>query len=879
MRSIWRTAMMCSLVIVSCPLVSGAARGESTHRLYEGITAFIHNTDGKDFNITLTVRDLNVYETGPREILCKVYDPEGHAVVRRIIEDDGVKSKSFLPPMGAWDHEAWYYAFCYSKGIQPMIRWSAFSAPDRLQAIAKRTFPLKIKGSKKGIYRLQLVGCIDHYVTLKVDPELTYAVAGQTDWLHGHGDSWRKSYVYLPRGVKGLHVMFAEYDLPRSRKLRITAPDGKVLHETQAKGAYTANAIDFDKPMDDQVLLVEVSKGPGDFLLGLKLRFGRDPEVRQRGERAVTAALAPDKATAKAVRNGALYHDNRLFWHPFQIRFHKWLKKLPEESFVVKDADGNVVAPTPDLVPKKGKKPQPSLPSLPNFIPVNGPYWRPTPCDRIMHHYRAHRNRQALNVALKDLHSGLRSIGPGDYVAVAVGGAFANMGYEFSNYAWHYWRPAWRILKEPDTPEDVKKIVREAFLLAGDRLAFCRTWARVNGNSFAQVVSALRYCSEGTGDPMQKQLFETYWQRFSEGGWGDRVGIGPSGPVQEGFAYAFHYGSYVLTTWKSVLTDIPDQRMQKVYDRIRTWYSYTLADERVPAGPWSARTSHYPHWQIESDGPFKWKGLPGPDFTIDVNDGHEFFAARRKNYYALTYHGRLSPKWESHAHFGQSGFGGGILCQLQIPGRGIVLASTLNGDYGEGMDISEWRNFHLFTLAGVEADGTPFVAGDSEHLDARLAKNVVTGSGEIRNSTLGCSRSFTFDNDGITCSVQLRKTSYDDLLGLWLKNKLRGKVKEALEILPFIPRQVSGPKRKREPTLVTLLDAKGKTIGTLTEKPQITSSVIIDRGGFGVRIVLSKPHPASRGRNNTVQIHLADGITEAEKVSLKYRLEPFLDEK
>ena len=38
----------------------------------------------------------------------------------------------------------------------------------------------------------------------------------------------------------------------------------------------------------------------------------------------------------------------------------------------------------------------------------------------------------------------------------------------------------------------------------------------------------------------------------------------------------------------------------------------------LAAGPWSARTAYYPHWQIETDGPFAWKGLPGPDFTVSV---------------------------------------------------------------------------------------------------------------------------------------------------------------------------------------------------------------------------------------------------------------------
>src|SRR5215204_1071276 len=161
--------------------VASSSLAQSTHRLQDGITAFVHNADGKDFNVHLTIRDINLFETGPRELLVKVYDPAGTPVVRKVIPDDGVVSKAFLPPIGAWDHEAWYYAYCYMKGTQPMIRWSAFSEPDRLASVAKRDFAFPVKGGKKGIYRVLIVGCIDHYVTLKIDPALPHAFAGHPD--------------------------------------------------------------------------------------------------------------------------------------------------------------------------------------------------------------------------------------------------------------------------------------------------------------------------------------------------------------------------------------------------------------------------------------------------------------------------------------------------------------------------------------------------------------------------------------------------------------------------------------------------------------------------------------------------------------------------
>src|SRR6185295_8946787 len=131
---------------------------------------------------------------------------------------------------------------------------------------------------------------------------------------------------------------------------------------------------------DDKLLTVEVSKGDNDFLMGIKFRLPKDAEVTHRGERVVAAAFAPDPATAKAAQGGAIYHDGRVFWHPFQVRFHDWLAKLKASDFDVRDDKGKPATPVPDKASKLAQ-----LPTRPDFLPVNGRYWKPTTCDVIMH--------------------------------------------------------------------------------------------------------------------------------------------------------------------------------------------------------------------------------------------------------------------------------------------------------------------------------------------------------------------------------------------------------------------------------------------------------------------------------------------------------------
>ena len=61
--------------------------------------------------------------------------------------------------------------------------------------------------------------------------------------------------------------------------------------------------------------------------------------------------------------------------------------------------------------------------------------------------------------------------------------------------------------------------------MAGDRLSFATAIEKVNGNAFAQINVALWYCHRATGDALQKERFETFWQRWTTEGWGPGSGL------------------------------------------------------------------------------------------------------------------------------------------------------------------------------------------------------------------------------------------------------------------------------------------------------------------------------------------------------------------
>ena len=98
---------------------------------------------------------------------------------------------------------------------------------------------------------------------------------------------------------------------------------------------------------------------------------------------------------------------------------------------------------------------------------------------------------------------------------------------------------------------------------------------------------------------------------------------------------------------------------------------------------------------------------------------------------------------------------------------------------------------------------------------------------------------------------------------------------EAYEMIPYVANRKRQPKEPPGPTAVTLLDEKSNVVGDLSKKPTLAKTIIVDRGGFGVRIELNELHHVQRGENSTILILLASELTPAAEVHLEYRLLPF----
>ncbi len=892
------------LAALVCAAAGGAAAcaqagpgGEDVHRLHDAMTVLYDNARGGAFEVSVKVRDINYSSRGPAELLIKMYDPEGGLVLREVAVDDGVKGDLYAGASAGFDHLALYFADTQAKGLTPAVKYGAFMKPERVKAMPARELKYTVPGGKKGVYRLIMVGQPDLLVSFSTKPEMRSGTAGGPDLLYAAGRQFETGYFRVPQGATGLELSLLQIDRPADRTLTVWDGQGKVLAALSGEGGFAAQKVKFEAPMDGQVLKMGLSAGAGleakkgmwgaggggggeegggggggggggsDALMGVYLTVAKGARYGRPGGR-LAAVICPDEATARALNNGAMEHDGQVFYQRYAMTVHDYLKTLKAEDFV----SPNQTATNPGTYTPLGSHEKPAK----------------TCADVQMFDYLHNKDRATLNRALKDMLEGMRQMGYDDQVMRGP-----NLAYEMGTYSYFYPRPAMWMIQKSDLPENVKGALKDFTLAVGDRLAFCRGLELVNGNATASLVSQMRYCAEASGDKMLAGLFDTYISRFSNGGFGARVGVGPSGPIQEGFGYDQHYGTYPIRGLKAVMEDFKDPRIGKIYEGLINFYSYAY-NEEVAGGAWSSRTAaKIPSRTYEPNGPVPWKGNPGPAFTENVNGAGEVFAARRAGYYVQTYHGRITPSYLAEVGLGQIGFGGGMIGQLHVPGRGPVIVSRLHGDYGAQMHWTNWKEYAIHSVVGTTMDGLPMIGADSEPTDAKLSGTVLSSSADVRGGSVRVWRTYDFQDDGIKCAVWLGAAQGDKAFGVWSKKSpVRGVVNEGYEVIPLLcnkPGQGSkpvavkaAPERKavgvaKPATLpLTAFDADGKGVGEVPEEGEVfAKAVVLDRGGYGVRVELDAPRAVRRGFEGALFIKLAEPGTAAKDVKLEYRLIPF----
>ncbi len=160
--SAYLTAGLIACVLIAiCP--ASAAPFEGPYRLSDGITFYIVNPSGGDFDATVRAIDSRrVNNPGP--VLIRVFDTSEKMVEHIELPGDVVDK----------------------------ARWEEAQ--------------IRVAGAGPGVYQIIVTGLGDVQVDIELSPALEYGLFGHLQYLCGTGDQFGDAYVYLPPGLEKLSV-------------------------------------------------------------------------------------------------------------------------------------------------------------------------------------------------------------------------------------------------------------------------------------------------------------------------------------------------------------------------------------------------------------------------------------------------------------------------------------------------------------------------------------------------------------------------------------------------------------------------------------------------------------------------------------------------
>lgn len=472
---------------------------------------------------------------------------------------------------------------------------------------------ISFTGGKKGIYQVQLAGCDDHFVKVSITPETRFGVLGHPDFIAGHGDQFRESYLYVPElpffltSRKNLEIFLIEHAFPRTRSVQLSR-DGKLLEienlATNEKSTFLTpgQALGQGKVSLEGIpagsVLKMVIPGKGDFL------------VRISG---IPAILCPDEETARQIAGGLIQIPaGPTVSFPFQKELWESIKYLKGEDFIVKDfvpgewykpsaADlrgitaiqwaGNLSPGTMDtLIPKTNallQKLQPfdvhefflQMPGI-DFSNVALYYLYPFKGNKLYHH-PALKNLFTLAIIKRWMY--YRG-GEVIYEAHELNVAYAQ------GFHWDFWEPVWN-MKESLDPAVLKAFQKGVRRIA-QRMFYANALELVISNGRTTIPLNLYHAYLITGDPKLEALSLRYFRRMMTALDGPHSGWSKTGYFREHFGPDGGYCTYPLYQLGRLYQLSKHPEVLECLDHLTRWICYTtFPTEGRLTGPtsWNSR--------------------------------------------------------------------------------------------------------------------------------------------------------------------------------------------------------------------------------------------------------------------------------------------------
>lgn len=231
----------------------------------DNMTFYFYDQQGGGFDLRVAVRDINVNMEGERPAFFFLVDPDGKIVDTKFMEDDGITKNEFRYKDGMGDiwldlrYRAYHRAFS-PNGVPPGKERSP--KLDKPEMVKPQYVTLKVPANgKKGVYRLGVSACYDHFITVTPSRKLLEGVHPGQCGLYVHKDQFANGmYLYLPAATKAISFSTTEEVAPFGAV--IETPFGKM---TSGKG-YLNSLLVKQAPKDKVIKFSVKVAAPGTML-------------------------------------------------------------------------------------------------------------------------------------------------------------------------------------------------------------------------------------------------------------------------------------------------------------------------------------------------------------------------------------------------------------------------------------------------------------------------------------------------------------------------------------------------------------------------------------------------------------------------------------
>jgi len=307
-------------------------------RLRDQVIFHLYDETGSGFNLTLTVRDMNVYCQGTRYFYVWVTAPDGSTAVSKILDDDGIISNDLKYKDGIADTFLdWRYREfhrTYSPGGNPpdKERSPFLDNPEKIPA---RQLTLKIRTGGKGLYRVFMAGSYDHWVSLTPDRPLYGAIHPGPGPLYLPIGQLSRTFLYAPEKTSDICIAISEETQPYNWQASLRSSDGKEAAALKAQNSYN--------------YLIARSCAKGVYRLDLNGKTS-GANLHLSG---IPALFCPDEKTALLFQGAVLYYKGYPCYHQHQKTLLEWALSLSKNEL---DIDTGTLDPQLILTDNRNEK-------------------------------------------------------------------------------------------------------------------------------------------------------------------------------------------------------------------------------------------------------------------------------------------------------------------------------------------------------------------------------------------------------------------------------------------------------------------------------------------------------------------------------------------